>query len=40
MKLKFGAVATPLFFELGIGMAVGMLGTSFAAHISDAADEL
>ncbi len=37
MKLKFGAVATPLFFELGIGMAVGMLGTSFAAHISDAA---
>jgi hypothetical protein len=37
MKLKFGAIAAPLFFELGIGMAVGMLGTSFAAHISDAA---
>ncbi len=37
MKLRFGEIAAPLFLELGIGMAVGMLGTSFAAHISDAA---
>ena len=37
MKLRFGAIAAPLFVELGVGMAVGMLGTSFAAHISDAA---
>ena len=37
MKLRFGAVAAPLFVELGIGIAVGMLGTRFAAHISDAA---
>ena len=37
MKLKLGPIAAPLFFELGVGMAVGMLGTSFAAHISDAA---
>jgi len=37
MNLKFGAIVAPLFFELSIGMAVGMLGTSFAAHISDAA---
>ena len=37
MKMRFGAIAAPLFLELSIGMAVGMLGTSFAAHISDAA---
>jgi putative MATE family efflux protein len=37
VKLRFGAVAAPLFVELGIGIAVGMLGTRFAAHISDAA---
>ncbi len=37
MKLRFGAVAAPLFVELGLGMAVGMLGTRFAAHMSDAA---
>ena len=37
MKLRFGAVAAPLFLELGVGIAVGMLGTRFAAHISDAA---
>lgn len=37
MKLKLRPIAAPLFFELGVGMAVGMLGTSFAAHISDAA---
>ena len=37
MKLKFGAIATPWYFELGIGMAVRTRGTSFPAHISDAA---
>jgi putative MATE family efflux protein len=37
MKLRFGAIAAPLFLELGIGIAVGMLGTRFASQISDAA---
>lgn len=37
MKMRLGAVAAPLFLELAIGIAVGMLGTRFAAHISDAA---
>lgn len=37
MKFRFSSIAVPLFFEMGIGMAVGMLGTSFAAQLSDVA---
>ncbi len=37
MKPRLAPVALPLFLELGLGMAVGLVGTALAARESDAA---
>jgi Na+-driven multidrug efflux pump len=34
---KLGAIAGPLFLELGLGLAVGLVGTLLAARLSDTA---